>query len=155
MSPTDDFAFAEVDEAFAAVLSELHAAAFAGTSEAWSAESFDRLLTMPGAVAWLATDGGQIPVGFALARTGGGECEIIVIGVDPAVRRRGVGARLLSLVLSSALQAQVPVILEVAADNATAISIYLAAGFAEAGRRRNYYRRPSGQVDALILRKDP
>lgn len=155
MSASSDFTCTEVDGKYAAVLSGLHAAAFDGTGEVWSAESFVSLLAMPGAVAWLAADTEQVPAGFALARTGGGECEIIVIGVDPARRRCGIGAGLLGLVLSSALQAQVPVILEVAADNVAAISLYTVAGFVEAGRRRKYYRRPTGQVDALILRKDP
>jgi len=154
LSSRQEFALSEVDEAYAAVLSELHAAAFAGTTDAWSADAFVKLMAMPGAVAWLATDREQIPAGFALARTGSGECEIIVIGVDPGVRRCGVGERLLDRILSSALQAQVPVILEVAADNIAAISLYDASGFVEAGRRRHYYRRSSGPVDALILRKD-
>jgi ribosomal-protein-alanine N-acetyltransferase len=43
--------------------------------------------------------------------------------------------------------------LEVAEDNAAALALYTAAGFATTGRRRAYYRRPGGLlVDALMLR---
>jgi ribosomal-protein-alanine N-acetyltransferase len=41
--------------------------------------------------------------------------------------------------------------LEVAVDNAAALRLYRRAGFAEAGRRRGYYERPGGRVDALVL----
>jgi ribosomal-protein-alanine N-acetyltransferase len=45
--------------------------------------------------------------------------------------------------------------LEVAADNPAAIDLYVAAGFAEVGRRRGYYsRRGYPAVDALIMRRD-
>ncbi len=42
--------------------------------------------------------------------------------------------------------------LEVAEDNAAARALYAAAGFEEAGRRRRYYPRANGPVDALTLR---
>jgi ribosomal-protein-alanine N-acetyltransferase len=45
--------------------------------------------------------------------------------------------------------------LEVAVDNAPAIALYEAAGFAAVGRRPGYYDRgAAGRVDALILRLD-
>ena len=43
--------------------------------------------------------------------------------------------------------------LEVAADNAAALALYRTAGMAETGRRADYYRRPGGAVDALVLSK--
>jgi ribosomal-protein-alanine N-acetyltransferase len=42
--------------------------------------------------------------------------------------------------------------LEVAADNIAALRLYKGLGFAAAGRRRAYYRRPGGQpIDAMVL----
>ena len=43
--------------------------------------------------------------------------------------------------------------LEVAVDNAAAISLYQGLGFEAAGRRNHYYARDGGAaVDALIMR---
>jgi len=44
-------------------------------------------------------------------------------------------------------------VLEVAVDNAAAIALYEAAGFTVKGRRRRYYRRTDGNVDAIIMRR--
>ena len=43
-------------------------------------------------------------------------------------------------------------LLEVRADNAAALALYGAAGFAQISRRRRYYQ--PDDVDALILRKE-
>ncbi|EKE45570.1 putative ribosomal-protein-alanine acetyltransferase [Oceaniovalibus guishaninsula JLT2003] len=44
--------------------------------------------------------------------------------------------------------------LEVAADNLAARTLYYNAGYVQAGRRRDYYRLPDGSaVDALILHR--
>ena len=43
------------------------------------------------------------------------------------------------------------VFLEVAEDNAAARALYAKLGFQEIGRRRAYYKRPGGAVDALTL----
>ena len=44
------------------------------------------------------------------------------------------------------------IFLEVAADNAPGQALYRGFGFAEVGRRRDYYERNIGRVDALVLR---
>lgn len=135
-------------------LAAVHATAFEDNGQSWSAAAFADLLAMPGAMCWQARTGQDI-AGFVLARLGGGECEIITVGVISGCRRRGVGGALLTTVLEAALAVQAPVILEVAEDNAAARALYARAGFQEAGRRRNYYDRPTGGVDALILRWEP
>ncbi len=94
-----------------------------------------------------------MPVGFALARDLGGECEILTLGVLPACRRRGVGRALLRAILNRARRQSIPsIVLEVAADNAAARRLYGAAGFVAVGRRPRYYRRDDETVDALLLR---
>lgn len=148
--------------AFAEIFAELHRRAFAAEGDdaedggaTWSAGAFTELLAMPGAQGWIARRDDR-PCGFALARSGGGECEIITIGVDPDHRHGGIAAQLLACVLEAALAAQTPVILEVAEDNTAARALYARAGFVEVGRRRNYYRRAASKsdasADALILR---
>ncbi len=150
---TADVKIAPVEANSVDILAEVHAVAFNEGGQSWSAAAFAELLAMPGAMCWQARRGPEV-VGFVLARLGGGECEIITVGVAPACRRAGVGGALLRTVLEAALAVQAPVILEVADDNIAARSLYGRAGFEEVGRRRNYYDRSSGPIDALILRWD-
>lgn len=137
----------------APVLAALHAACF--PEEEWTARSLAELLSVPGAYGALAEDGLEppVPVGFVLARAAGGEAEILSLAVAPAMRRRGLGGRLLQAALDGAQMRRAGrIVLEVAADNAAARNLYDAAGFAEAGRRAAYYDRRDGPpADALIL----
>lgn len=127
-----------------AVLAALHARAF---DEPWSERTLSALLGSPGVFAWLAEG-----AGFALARAAADEAELLTIAVDPGRRRSGMGAALLEQVIVTALAAgAAQLFLEVAVDNAPALGLYARAGFGRVGRRRGYYARPDGRVDALIL----
>ncbi|MCF3947871.1 GNAT family N-acetyltransferase [Acidiphilium iwatense] len=124
----------------------LHAAAFG--PEAWSEASIATLFASPGVFGFIDEAGGCV-----IARTVADEAEILTIGVIPAARRRGLGWQLLGAALHEAgRRGASAVFLEVAADNAAARALYARAGFAEAGRRRDYYG--AGQ-DALLLRRTP
>jgi len=125
-------------------LADIHAAAF---ETPWSAEEIDALIAA-GAIA-IAEEGG-----FILIREGGGEGEILTLAVHPDRRRLGMGRRLVERAVEAArFKGAQTLFLEVAADNEAAIALYLQAGFEQAGIRRNYYGRPGGAVDALVLRK--
>lgn len=128
-------------------LARLHAAWFT-TPRPWSETEFASLLDGQGA--FLVTD----PQGFALGRALAGEAELLTIAVAPEARRQGVGSRILRRFLDMAEdKGAATVYLEVAADNLAAITLYRGAGFAEAGRRKAYYRMPDGErIDALVLR---
>jgi [ribosomal protein S18]-alanine N-acetyltransferase len=96
-----------------------------------------------------------VPAGFALMRVAADEAEVIAIGVRPAQQRRGVGRVLLEEIVARAARAGAArLFLEVAEDNAPARALYAAAGFAQVGRRPNYYRRKEISVPALVLRFD-
>ena len=76
------------------------------------------------------------------------ELHITLIAVDPSVRRRGHGKRLLSALLQQARQhGAIHATLEVASNNPAAIALYSDAGFQSAGTRLKYY---SDGSDALI-----
>jgi ribosomal protein S18 acetylase RimI-like enzyme len=45
-------------------------------------------------------------------------------------------------------------LLEVGVLNEQAQALYSGAGFTAVGRRRNYYKGPSGHEDALVMRLD-
>ncbi|MGA2739435.1 MAG: GNAT family N-acetyltransferase [Bryobacteraceae bacterium] len=86
-------------------------------------------------------------VGFAVARwLAEGEGELLNLAVDPALRRRGVGRRLIAAVTSSH-----PGLLwlEVRESNLGARKLYEALGFCEAGYRPRYY--PDSAERAIVM----
>ncbi|MBY5973995.1 ribosomal protein S18-alanine N-acetyltransferase [Ferrimonas balearica] len=132
-----------------ATLARIHAACFT-TPRPWTAQELDRLIVDP--ACFLVAE----PGGFLLGRTTLDEAEILTLAVDPAHRRQGLGRTLVAAFEETARARGATIaFLEVAADNAPAIALYLGAGFVRAGRRPRYYRAPDGEMkDAEILRKD-
>jgi ribosomal-protein-alanine N-acetyltransferase len=127
--------------------------------EPWPASGFTALLDGPGVFGLsLEPPPGAAPAGlwgFLLCRVAADEGELLSVGVAPAARRQGLGARLLTEGLSlMALAGAVRVVLEVAEDNVPAETLYRRAGFVPVGRRANYYQRPGGRVAAKILALD-
>jgi ribosomal-protein-alanine N-acetyltransferase len=128
-----------------AVVDALMTAAFDPRfGEAWTSSQCLGVLAMPGVRLLIAQDG-DAPAGFAMSRTIMDEAELLLLAVDPAHRRRGVGAALLHAVIAEARAAGVATLhLEVRSGN-DAVALYRAAGFAKAGERRGYYRSRGGQ----------
>jgi [ribosomal protein S18]-alanine N-acetyltransferase len=136
--------------ALAAPLSRLHRAAFA--ADPWGPKAISELTVLAGFFGLIAWED-ALPVGFALAFGLGEECEIIALGVVPKRRRAGIGAALLDALCSEVRRRGARgIVLEVAADNAAARSLYAAHGFVRAGSRRDYYRLAGRAVDAEVLR---
>jgi ribosomal-protein-alanine N-acetyltransferase len=127
-------------------LAAIHAAAFTRPPP-WSAEAIAQTLATPGVFLCAA------PEGFLIGRALAGEAELLTLAVRPEARRHGIGRRLVAEFLRiSAGRGAETALLEVAADNAAAIALYRAAGFAGTGRRRGYYTgAAAAPVDALIL----
>lgn len=91
-------------------------------------------------------------LGYVVAWFAGGEGEIANLAVDPAARGQGLGAVLLDAALDEAgRHGTTQVFLEVRSSNLRARQLYESRGFAEVGRRRQYYRRPV--EDAVVLRR--
>jgi ribosomal-protein-alanine N-acetyltransferase len=131
-------------------ISLLHAACF--PEDPWDAEAIDQIMGISGffgRVGWVKND----PIGFALAIALRDEAEIVSLGVLPGHRRCGMGSALLDAICGEArLRGAERVVLEVALDNEAARALYARHAFIIVGRRRNYYRRAEGLVDALMLR---
>jgi ribosomal-protein-alanine N-acetyltransferase len=73
------------------------------------------------------------------------------LAVLPELRGRGLGTELLRGVIAEAAHLGAAVLtLEVRESNKAAIQLYRAAGFVQAGVRKNYYTKPV--EDALVLR---
>jgi [ribosomal protein S18]-alanine N-acetyltransferase len=136
----------------ARAMATVHAASF---EEPWDAASIAHALASPGAFGLLVRGEAGAVLGFALARAAAGEAELLTLAVEPAARRGGLGRALVSAVAGAAgALGAAALYLEVAEDNPAAFALYRAEGFAEVGRRRGYYRRADGAVDALVLRRD-
>lgn len=92
--------------------------------------------------------GGRL-LAYASVYHAAGELEILNVAVLPECRRRGLGRRLLGLLLQVARKMGITrAVLEVRTGNAPAIALYEGLGFARAGRRPRYYA-DTGE-DALI-----
>lgn len=88
--------------------------------------------------------------GYLLAWRSGDELHILNVAVDPARRRRRLGAALLEAALAEARhRGMVSVSLEVRRGNLPALALYRAYGFEDTGERPGYYA-DTGE-DALIL----
>ena len=98
---------------------------------------------------WIADEGGEV-VGMVVARTVGGEAEILNLAVAPAWRNRGIGHQLVDVAVEASRAAGADhVFLEVRESNSMARALYAGMLFTEAGRRCGYYRDPI--EDALVL----
>ena len=78
------------------------------------------------------------------------EAHITTFGVQPELRRQGIGERLLADVLRQALRSGCRrVTLEVRAGSAGAQALYRKYGFLPVSRRRRYY--PDNDEDAIVM----
>lgn len=129
------------------VMDEAFDAAF---GEAWTAAQCLGILNLPGVWLTVASDRKGEPAGFALCRAVVDEAELLLLGVRPAFRRRGIADALLARAVMFARVAGARRLhLEVRSTN-EAVLLYKRAGFIQIGRRPAYYRGKDGQLfDAL------
>ena len=119
--------------------------------EAWTRSQCAGILPMTGVRLTIAEDD-RGPAGFSLARCVADEAELLLIAVGPESQRAGVGQSLLDdFIVTARLRGATRLHLEVR-DGNPAVSMYRAAGFIPAGRRRNYYHGQDGLAhDAVTL----
>ena len=102
---------------------------------------------------WLVATEGQTVAGYIGSQTVMDETDMMNVAVHPDFRRKGIAEALVNTLVDNLKEMGSHCLtLEVRASNAPAIALYGKLGFAEIGRRRNYYRNP--REDALILRKE-
>jgi ribosomal-protein-alanine N-acetyltransferase len=103
--------------------------------------------------ALVATDGRML--GYFIAMPGVDEMHLLNLTVAQEHQSRGHARRMLAqLYRQCATFGAAAVWLEVRETNARARALYLSEGFAEAGRRRDYYPAPQGRhEDAILMTK--
>ena len=128
--------------------------------EAWTRRQVADSLVMPHThYTLVAAHGGraagpEAAAGFTLVRAAPGEEELLLIAVDPAQRRRGLGARLLQYLAEDAKARGAERVFLEMRDGNPAEALYLAEGFEAIGRRKEYYRQADGtRIDAITFGK--
>jgi ribosomal-protein-alanine N-acetyltransferase len=132
-------------------LAVVHQLECASQEEPWSLQHFADELDNPIASVLLYWHHGQL-AGFICSWLVAGELQIQNLVTLPALRRRGVAARLLeSVIMRSRGAGLTSVWLEVRASNAAAMTLYEGFGFSVCGKRSAYY---ADGEDALIMTFD-
>ena len=123
-------------------LSNLHKKCF--PNKPWSANEF-RDLQKSGCEIIMSQNG------FIVYRIAVDEAEIITIGVNPEMRRKGIASAMIGIIEKNLKNQGVKkIFLEVSATNIPAQKLYENAGFKPVGSRPKYY----DGVDAIVMAKD-
>jgi ribosomal-protein-alanine N-acetyltransferase len=149
MMQNDKLIFSPLQPAHIDQMAEIEIECF---SVPWSREALLEELDNPNAHYVVCCDSEGSVVGYIGSRIVLDEADITNVAVRPPYRRRGIAARLVSMMLEQmAAKGVVSVLLEVRESNLPAQNCYAQAGFTVVGRRKNYYEN-NGE-DALIMWK--
>ena len=130
-------------------ISQIAALERACFSHPWSEDALRDELWNDSAVVIVAEGEDGTVLGYAGLQTVLDEGYINNVAVDPRFRRQGVAGQLIEAFLRFGAARLAFLTLEVRASNAPAIALYEKYGFAQAGRRRDYYDDPT--EDALLM----
>lgn len=119
--------------------------------EAWTRAQCAGILPMSGVEMLLARSGPEA-VGFSLSRRVADEAELLLIGVVPQARGRGIASMLLDRFVDDSIAAGASLLHLEVRDGNPAVALYRQHQFVFAGRRSKYYRGPQGELfDALTM----
>jgi len=122
-----------------------------GLGWSWDAPRITRRIRDRATNVIVAEVGAEL-VGFALMEYADEEAHLLLFGVEPIYRRRGIASSLLAWLESTATTAGSELIfLETRATNAAARGFYAARGYREIAILPRYY---SGREDAVRIGKD-
>ncbi len=117
-------------------------------SHPWSEADFIQSLADPNRCFLTAMEEDRL-LGYCGLQVGGDQGDVLTVGVDPSVRRRGIGRQLMENLINEARTRGVKsLFLEVRLSNGGARGLYEKIGFHLAGKRPRYYRDP--EEDGLI-----
>lgn len=118
-------------------------------SDPWSEALLESELHAPLAQYFIYEEDGQV-LGYIGTRMIFDTCEIANVAVDPARRRKGIALALYRALTEECRRRRITrQDLEVRESNLGAQEFYRFCGFANVGKRRNYYESP--REDALLM----
>ena len=124
--------------------------------EGWSRSQCAGILPLSGVALAIARDAQEQIRGFSLQRTISGESELLLLAVHFSAQRCGIGSRLLDHFVESSRDGGATRLHLEVRDGNPATAMYQAYGFAQVGRRANYYRGSDGSVfDAITMALNP
>lgn len=98
---------------------------------------------------------GEPAAGFVLSRQAIDEEELLLIGVRPEFRRRGIASSLIERLIADAAPRRVRKLFLEMREGNPAEQLYRQHGFVPVGRRRNYYNRGKIRgIDAITFARD-
>ena len=119
-------------------------------AEAWTRRQVSDALVLGNCHYALIGTSGESATGFYLSRTAYDEEELLLLAIDPAFQRRGIGRLLLAQFIGDAkARGAIRLLLEMRRGN-PAEALYRRAGFVPIGVRPNYYRLLGGQTNDAI-----
>jgi ribosomal-protein-alanine N-acetyltransferase len=137
-----------------AVMQVMDAAFGTRYGEAWTRSQLGGILPMDGVLLTLAREE-DATSGFSLVRTVADESELLLLAVLPARQGEGIGRQLLEDFIERSSAGGVHRMHLEVRDGNPAVAMYRAAGFEQAGKRRNYYHAPGGdRYDALTFARE-
>ncbi|MGH3358537.1 MAG: ribosomal protein S18-alanine N-acetyltransferase [Nocardioidaceae bacterium] len=137
---------AQAGESDLAALLEIERLCFG--ADAWSETLVRAELDAPARSVLVVRESSTV-LAYASVMVAGDLADLQRIAVRPTLRGRGHGRRLLAEVMQVATNGGAQrMLLEVAADNGSALALYRSAGFADVDRRVGYY---GADRDALVL----
>jgi ribosomal protein S18 acetylase RimI-like enzyme len=112
----------------------------AGLGWSYQPQRMASLIDDPDIVTLVARERGE-PIGFASMRFGDTRAHLILLAVQPAHQRRGIGRRIVLWLLDSARVAGITSVhVELRMSNMPAFGFYRSLGFAETIHVHGYYR---------------
>jgi ribosomal protein S18 acetylase RimI-like enzyme len=105
---------------------------------------------------YAARDRGRPPAAFAIMDFGDERAHLVLLAVQPAMRRRGIGRRLVDWLVESAVTAgMASVHLELRADNEAARRFYRTLGFSETVLMPKYYNGREAAMRMIRVLRAP
>ncbi len=122
--------------------------------DAWDGLAVHSVLGQFGAGVLIVTDGDDEMLGYCIYQIVFETAEILRIATDSSHQKQGVGGGLLDEFIKLCKDRGVErILLEVRADNTSAMRLYERHGFYQIDIRAGYYQDENGRTDALILER--